>query len=180
MTVLFSATSEAEDVDSAMWSQAHWPPLKIKQLQSEKVNDRLSGLACCQSFGQSRGWNETLWGRHHQAAPLGQQWPPPRGGASFRESCLGFPFSFLLPGPFVSEQTSVPLFPCLKRVWDVLHPWWLRAIHIPLDVWGWEKCTCTRNFQLHSQAMVNHVDVNIYNVYNILSMCRLWSKCSHT
>lgn len=129
MTVLFSATSEAEDADSAMWSQAHWPPLKIKQLQPEKVNDRLSGLACCQSFGQSGGWNETLWGRHHQAAPLGQQWPPPQGGACFHESCLGFPFSFLLPGPFVSEQTSVPLFPCLKRVWEVLHPWWLRAIH---------------------------------------------------
>ena len=60
MTVLFSATSEAEDVDSTVWSQAHWPPLKINQLRSEKVNDRLPGLVCYRLFQQSGGWNVTL------------------------------------------------------------------------------------------------------------------------
>ncbi|MXQ95628.1 hypothetical protein E5288_WYG009314 [Bos mutus] len=55
-----TATSEAEDVGSAVCSQAHWPPLKINQLQSEKVNDRFPGLVCYWLFRQSRGWNVTL------------------------------------------------------------------------------------------------------------------------
>ena len=113
--------------------------------------------------------------------------PLPRGGARFGESCLGFPFGFLLAGTFVIRANISPSFPAhFSHVWkeygkcstpDDSGP------YMPLDkVKHWEKCTCTQNFQLscHSQAMVNHDDVNIYSVYNLLSMCRLWSQCSHT
>lgn len=110
MTVLFSATSEAEDVDSAVWSQAHWPPLKIKQLQSEKVKDRLSRLACCQSFGQSGGWNETLWGSTTWTAVASSS-----GRSMFSWKLFRFPIWLSVARAFCIRPNNSPSFPVFEK-----------------------------------------------------------------
>lgn len=81
-------------------------------------------------------------GAVRQTPPGSTTWtagPLARGGAGFSESCLGFPFGFLLAGTFVIRANISPSFPAhfsrIWRVWEVLHPWWLRAIHAS----GWGK-----------------------------------------
>lgn len=175
MTVLFSATSKLK-----MWMAPYRSWAKPIGLSWKSTNfglkreEQTPRLVCCQLFWQSGGWNVALW------ADTARQYHVDSGASCsgrsrFSESCLGFPFGFLLAGTFVIRANISPSFPAhfsrIWRVWEVLHPD-DSGPYMPLDeVKRWEKCTCTRNFQLscHSQAMVNHDDVNIYSVYNMLS-----------